>query len=280
MLGAALIVFREVIEAGLIVGIVLAAMRGAHNRAMTVTLGVAGGVAGACLVAALAGRIGAAFEGAGAELFQAAVLGTAVVMLAWHNAWMASHGREMARNLRSLGTAVSRGERPAIALTLVVGLAVLREGSEVVLFLGGVAASGGLTIGETAAGAGLGLAAGAAVSTLMYLGLLAIPAGRLLNVTSWMILLLAAGMASRAVAVLQQAGYADVLSAPLWDTSWLLPDASILGRAAQTLVGYTDQPNGLQLLTYLATALAIWALARIARIAVAPRPPRGPLAVE
>jgi len=277
MLGAALIVFREVIEAGLIVGIVLAAMRGASNRVPTVTLGVVGGVAGACVVAALAGRIGAAFEGAGAELFQAAVLATAVVMLAWHNAWMASHGREMARNLRTLGTAVSKGERPAVALTMVVGLAVLREGSEVVLFLGGVAASGGLTIGETAAGAGLGLVAGAAVSTLMYLGLLAIPAGRLLNVTSWMILLLAAGMASRAVAVLQQAGYADVLSAPLWDTSWLLPDASILGRAAQTLVGYTDQPNGLQLLTYLATALAIWALARFM---ATPRPPRAPMAAE
>src|SRR5262249_55198689 len=150
------------------------------------------------------------------------------------------------------------GERPAAALAVVVGLAVLREGSEVVLFLGGVAASGGLSFTETVVGGGGGLVAGSLVSALMYVGLLAIPAGRLLSVTSWMILLLAAGMASRAVAVLQQAGYAEVLSAPLWDTSWLLPDASILGRAAQTLVGYTDQPNGLQLLVYLATAITIW----------------------
>ena len=66
----------------------------------------------------------------------------AVVMLMWHNAWMARHGREIAAEMRNIGIAVSEGAKPLTALAIVVGLAVLREGSEVVLFLYGIFASG------------------------------------------------------------------------------------------------------------------------------------------
>ena len=274
MLGALLIVFREMIEAGLVVGIVLAAARGVPGRGRIVGLGVFGGIAGACVLAAFADRLSGLFAGSGQEVFDATVLLVAVGMLAWHNAWMASHGRQMARELKTLGAEVSRGARPPIALAVVVGVAVLREGSEVVLFLAGVMASTGSSPVDTAIGAGLGVAAGGALSALMYLGLLAIPVGRLFAVTGWMILLLAAGMASRAVVFVQQAGYADVLSAPLWNTAWILPDRSLLGRVAQTLVGYTDQPNGLQVLVYVTAAFGMWALAQYARAHVAVRGPR------
>ena len=63
-------------------------------------------------------------------------------MLMWHNAWMARHGREIAEEMRTVGHAVSEGAKPLTALAIVVGLAVLREGSEVVLFLYGIFASG------------------------------------------------------------------------------------------------------------------------------------------
>lgn len=135
MLGALIIVFREVIEAGLIVGIVMAATRGVPGRGRWVTAGIIGGVLGAAIVAAFAGAISQAFQGSGQELFNATVLAIAVVMLMWHNAWMARHGREIAVEMREIGAAVSKGARPLTALGLVVGLAVLREGSEVVLFL-------------------------------------------------------------------------------------------------------------------------------------------------
>ena len=142
MLGALIIVFREVIEAGLIIGIVMAATRGVAGRGRWVSIGVVAGVAGAAVVALFAGGISQAFEGSGQELFNAGVLSIAVVMLMWHNAWMARHGREIAAEMRSVGTAVSEGAKPLTALAIVVGLAVLREGSEVVLFLYGIAASG------------------------------------------------------------------------------------------------------------------------------------------
>ncbi len=273
MLAALVIVFREVIEAGLIAGIVLAATRGVAGRGRMVAAGIAGGVLGACVLAAFAGRLGALFAGAGQELFNAAVLLAAVVMLAWHNVWMASHGREMARNLRAVGARVVSGERPPAALAVVVGIAVLREGAEVVLFLYGVISSGGVTSASVAMGGALGMLAGVAVAALMYAGLLAIPAARLFQATGWLITLLAAGMAAQAIAFLQQGGFAQLWQTPLWDTSGVLAEGSIPGRLAHTLVGYTDQPDGLQLVAWLLTAATIWWLARVMRGRVRPGGP-------
>ena len=272
MLAALVIVFREMIEAGLIVGIVLAASRGVRGRWRMVGGGIAGGVLGACVLAAFAGELASLFEGSGQELLQVTVLLAAVAMLTWHNVWMSSHGREMARQLRDVGRGVSAGERPPMALAIVVGIAVLREGSEVVLFLYGVLASGGSTAAGVAAGGALGVAAGGLVAALMYGGLLAIPAHRLFSATSWLITLLAAGMAAQAASFLQQGGFVDLWGTPLWNTSWLLSDGSIAGRLAHTLVGYTDQPDGLQLAAWAATIAIIWSLGRAVRRPAPARP--------
>jgi high-affinity iron transporter len=272
MLGALIIVFREVIEAGLIVGIVMAATRGVPTRGRWVGMGILVGVAGAALVAIFASAISQAFEGAGQELFNATVLGIAVVMLMWHNAWMARHGREIAEEMRTVGHAVSEGAKPLTALAIVVGLAVLREGSEVVLFLYGIFASG--TSGpDLLIGGLLGVAAGAAFTGLTYFGLLAIPNRHIFSVTSWLIALLAAGMAAQAVQFLNNAGLATVLEHTVWDTSWLLSDGSLFGKLMHTLIGYTDRPTELQLVTYIATLFAMFLLMRIARPAPRQRVP-------
>ena len=264
MLGALIIVFREVIEAGLIVGIVMAATRGVAGRGRWVGFGILAGVLGAALVAAFAGAISQAFEGAGQELFNASVLGVAVVMLMWHNAWMARHGREIAEEMRTVGTAVSEGAKPLTALAIVVGLAVLREGSEVVLFLYGIFASGTSGL-DLLVGGLLGIAAGAAFTGLTYFGLLAIPSRYIFSVTSWLIALLAAGMAAQSVQFLNNAGVVIVLERTVWDTSWLLSDGSLFGKLLHTLIGYTDRPTELQLMTYIATLFAMFLLMRIAR---------------
>lgn len=90
------------------------------------------------------------------------MLATAVVMLIWHNVWMAHHGRTLAAELHQAGCAVVEGHRPLVALTVVVGAAVLREGAELVLFLYGIAVSGGGSAQALVAGGFAGLALGAA----------------------------------------------------------------------------------------------------------------------
>jgi high-affinity iron transporter len=263
MLATAIIVFREVLEASLVVGIVLAASRGVPRRGVWVASGIAAGILGAALVAAGAGTIAAAVNGIGQELFNATILFTAVAMLGWHNIWMNRHGRELASAAATLGKAVVSGSRPLYALALVVGIAVLREGSEIVLFLYGVAlvsAAGGLSM---LGGGILGLAGGAAIGALIYLGLLAIPLRRLFTVTSWLILLLAAGMASQGAAFLMQANLLPSLGNELWDTSSILSERSVLGLLLHVLIGYSAQPAGIQVVFYLATLLGILALTRV-----------------
>jgi high-affinity iron transporter len=262
MIAALIIVFREVIEAGIVVGIVLVVTRGIPSRGFWIGYGIVGGVAGACLVAAFAGAIANAFAGSGQELFNAVILLAAVVMLAWHNVWMARHGREIAAAAKTVSEAVAAGSRTMAALAVVVGIAVLREGSEVVLFLYGIAVSSKDTAIAMATGGVTGVLLGAGVSAMMYNGLLRIPARHLFSVTSWLIALLAAGMAAQAAAFLQLAGIVTAFAQTLWDTSNLLADNSVLGKALHALIGYTDRPTALQLLVYLATLATIFILMR------------------
>ncbi len=164
MLGALIIVFREVIEAGLIVGIVLAVTQGVPGSRPVIAVGVAAGVVGASLVAAFAGAIGEALAGVGQEIFNASILLIAVVMLIWHNVWMASHGRELAAEVKRVGEAVRTGSSSILALGVVCAVAVMREGSEIALFMYGLVASAGSTTGELVTGSILGLAAGVGVT--------------------------------------------------------------------------------------------------------------------
>ena len=262
MLATAIIVFREVLEAALIVGIVMAASRGVMRRGAWVGGGVAAGILGAMAVAGGAETIAGLAAGTGQEVFNAIVLFAAVAMLGWHNIWMTRHGREMTMAANRLGAAVRAGTQPLWALAFAVGLAVLREGSEIVLFLYGVAASGD-GAAPMALGGALGLAAGVAAGAGLYLGLVRIPLRHLFLVTSWLVLLLAAGMASQAAAFLLQADLLPPFGTTVWDTSFLLSDQSLVGRVLHTLIGYTAQPAGIQLVFYLATLLVIGSLMRL-----------------
>lgn len=275
MFASAIIVFREVIEAGLIVGIVLAVTKGLLGRGRYIVAGLAGGLAGAGLVAVFADVLSDAFAGSGQELFNAGILGLAVVMLAWHNVWMARHGRELARELRDVGQAVANGSRSLLALSLVVGVAVLREGSEVVLFLYGVLVSSGGSGSELFLGGIIGLVLGGALSALTYRGLVSIPPRHLFAVTGWLITLLAAGMAAQAVAFLQQGGYVSSLQQTVWDTSAILSDSSVVGRMLHTLVGYSDQPSVMQLIVYVVVLVAIAGLTRLMQPGSKPSRPSG-----
>ena len=280
MLGALIIVFREVIEAGLIVGIVLAVTQGVRGSRATIAAGVTAGVVAAILVAAFAGAIASALEGVGQELFNASILIIAVVMLIWHNVWMASHGRELAAEVRRVGDAVRTGARSILALGVVCAVAVTREGSEVALFMYGLAASAGSTTSDLVAGSALGLLAGVVLTAVTYLGLVAIPQRRLFAVTTLLISFLAAGLAAQAALFLQQAGVVTMLQGTAWDTSAILSDTSLFGRVLHTLIGYSDQPSVLQVLVWLATLAVIVALTKAFAPSQVAAPKTRPAAAE
>ncbi len=267
MLAALIIVFREIIEAGLVVGIVAAITQGIAGRTLWITAGVLAGVLVSCIVALFTGTIAAAFAGSGQELLNAGILFLAVLMLAWHNIWMAQHGKELAEQLKSVGKSVAAGSKGLAALAVVVGAAVLREGAEVVLFLYGIFVTGNEAPVSLAIGSVLGLCLGAVLSYLTFRGLVRIPPKHIFRVTGIMVTLLAAGMAAQAIGFLESANLVTWLDATAWDTSGLLSEASIAGRISHTLIGYIEQPTLLQVVAYLTTVIVIAGLSRMARVA-------------
>ena len=252
MAGVALLVFREVLEAALIVSIVCAATRGVPRRGIFVAGGIVLGVLGALLVALSAGFIANLAGGAGQDVFNAGVLLAAVLMIGWHVVWMSAHGREMAREMQAVGGAVKSGSRSLAVLLTVVALAVLREGSELVLFLYGMAA-GGIGVAGLGLGIALGVAAGALMGFGLYFGLLRIPLRHFFSVTNVLLMLLAAGLASAAAGFLMQSDLLPAWGAQLWNTSHFLSDDSMLGRTFGILIGYKAAPAGIQVAFYLAT---------------------------
>jgi len=264
MFGTSLIVFREVLEAAMIIGIIAAATQGIPTRGRWLVGGTLLGLAGSALVAASMEGIAQFADGIGQEVFNASILGVAVLMLAWHSIWMASRGREIAAEARLIGSAIRGGQRNLSVLLVVIAIAVLREGAETVLFLYGVAVSGSSTFLEMATGGALGLASGVAVGITLYLGLLRIPVRWFFTVISALVLLLAAGMAAQAARFLVQADLLPSLKSPLWDVSGVLPNESAVGAVLHGLVGYDAHPAGIQVVFYVTVAVVIAACMRLA----------------
>ena len=269
MYAAAIIVFRESLEAALIISVMLAATRGIAQRGRWVAGGVGLGLAGAVLVASAMELIANMLDGMGQEFFNVAILLTAVAMLAWHNIWMTTHGRELAQQMKNTAREVSDGRSECSIILLVIALAVMREGSETALFLYGVAAEGDNGIRNTLTGGAMGLASGALVASLLYAGLLRIPLRWFFLVTGALVLLLAASMASQAARLLIQADVLPSLAAPLWNTSSVLPQNTVAGTLLHGLIGYDAEPAGMQVVAYLVVLITIssgmaWASRRAA----------------
>jgi len=251
MFGTAIIVFREVLEAAIIIGIVAAATRDVPGRTRWLVAGLLAGLTGAGIVAASTDVIASFASGVGQELFNAIVLGIAVLMLAWHNIWMSSHGAELASHARAVGADIREGRSECSIIFLVVGLAVLREGSETVLFLYGVAASSSGTTSTMLAGGLTGMLAGVALGYAIYAGLLRVPMRWFFAATGLLVLLLAAGMASTAAHFLIQADLLPSLASPIWDTSAALPEHGLTGMLLHSLIGYDARPAGMQVIFYI-----------------------------
>lgn len=262
MFAAALVVFRESLEAALIISIMAAATRGIPMRGRWIVGGVLVGLLGAAIVASSMEFISNAASGLGQEIFNAAILLLAVAMLAWHNIWMSIHGREMAAQAREAALAIKDGSRERSLILLVVSLAVLREGSETVLFLYSLASGGTTGLQTTVGGGAMGLAAGLLVGGLLYAGLLRVPLRWFFLVTGLLVLLLAASMASQAARFMVQADLLPSLGAPLWDTSSVLSRDTALGTFLHALIGYDPQPAGMQVVFYVVTLIAITASMR------------------
>lgn len=261
MLSTAVIIFREVLEIAMILGVILAATRGVSGRWPWIMAGFGAGIGGAGLVALFAQTISGAMEGMGQEFFNALILFTAALVIGWTAVWMKTHAGALVGELRQTGHQVQQGKLPLYSLAVIIGLSFLREGSEIVLFVYGMTLSGQETA-SIVLGCTIGMALGLLLGTLLYFGLLRLPARRMLAVTGWLLMLLVAGLAAQGTGYLSAAGWFPHLSTPVWDTSWLLSESSVPGKALHSLVGYMARPTPIELIVYVATLTILLAVLR------------------
>ena len=256
MFATAVIMFREVLEASLIIAIVLGASRGIAGRGRWVASGIGLGLLGASIVAIVANVASSVFSGNGQAILNAVILLSAVAMLTWHNVWMSAHGRQLSSEVKAVGLGVQSGQRPLTALLVITMVAVMREGSEAVLFLWAIATSGEQSLNMVMGGLG-GVIVGILVGLLLYFGLLRIPVRHFFSITSWLILLLAAGLAAQAAGFLNQIGLLPDLGNGVWNTSNILSQTSVVGQLLHILVGYIARPSGIEVVFYVGTFLTI-----------------------
>lgn len=277
MFPTATIVFREIIEVALVIGIVMAATKGLPGRVSLVLAGLGVGVLGSAVIAFFTESIANAIDGMGQEIFNAAVMFVAVGFLSWTVIWMKTHGRELAQKLKTVGDEVVRGDKSVYVLVGVVALATFREGAEIVLFTYGMTASGAFPISDILIGGIAGAIGGAIVGLMLYMGLLKAAQKHLFTVTSWLLIVLTAGMAAQGANFLIAAGVLPTLHPQVWDTSSILSGGSFLGETLKVLIGYTPRPTGMELVFYSSVLVIVGASYKLIG---ASKKPQAPVAAE
>jgi high-affinity iron transporter len=134
----------------------------------------------------------------------------------------------------------------------------MREGSEAVFFLFGTMQTGEDTAAMLTGGI-FGLFAGAGLGFLLYQGLVRIPMKYVFQVMGFLLMLLAAGMASQAALNLVIVDMLPAIIETLWDTSSILSEDSFVGNVLHVMMGYDEQPSGMQMIVFAVTlSLMMW----------------------
>jgi high-affinity iron transporter len=260
------IVWRESVEALLVVGILYAWLKNGDADARRgipyLWAGVVAGLLAAVALGAALVGFTEVLSGDAQDYFQTGMVLVACVLIVQMVLWMKHHGRSMKRDMEA---SLERSKQDANwwGVTLLVALAIAREGSETVIFLYGLGfgQSGHVDPMQYLAVA-IGLALAFLTFYLLQLGGKIFSWRLFFRVTEIMLLFLAAGLFETGVDKLIDKEILPVVMNQVWDTSWLLDDSSTFGSLVATLTGYRAHPAGMNLIAYAVYWAVIYLLLR------------------
>jgi high-affinity iron transporter len=249
VLANVLIGLREGLEAGLVVGILVAYLRkiGRADVLSRLWLGIAGAVLLSLAVGAILtfGPYGLSFQAQ--EILGGALSIVAVGMVTWMTFWMARHARGLSSELRAGVDKAVHGS--AVALVLLGVVSVGREGVETALFVwASVNAGADAALGTVGAVAGILVAV--ALSYLIYRGFVRINLSRFFFWTGVFLVIVAAGVLSYGVGDLQEASVLPGWGVPAFSVAALIPATSWYGVLLGGVFNYTPEPTWLQLIVW------------------------------
>lgn len=264
MLQIAIVVFREVLEIALILGILTAATKDITGRSKWILGGLGMGIISSVILALFTDKISESLDGMGQEFFNGLILLAAAVMIGWTVLWMQKHAKSLSGELKRLGTSIRDGKKPLYILMVVVFLSVLRESAEIVLFTYSYYIAG-TGFKEILLGLLLGIATGSAAGLALYLGIIKASGKYFFIVTTWLLIFFSAGIAAQGIGFWINANIVPAFGNPIFDSSEILSQQSFFGKFLNIFFGYIDQPAGSQLIAYFVMLLVLVVGLRVAK---------------
>jgi high-affinity iron transporter len=264
MLQIAIVVFREILEISLILGILTAATKEIEGRSKWILGGLGLGVMASFLLAFSTDKISESLDGMGQEFFNGLILLSAAAMIGWTVLWMQKHAKSISGELKRLGHSIRDGKKPLYVLLVVVFLSVLRESAEIVLFTYSYYISG-TAISEIIFGLIAGIIFGSMAGAALYFGIIKASGKYFFITTTWLLIFFAAGIAAQGIGFWINAEIVPALGNPIFDSSSILSQQSFFGKILNIFFGYNDHPAGAQLIAYFVMLVTLILGLRIAK---------------
>lgn len=264
MFQIALVVFRECLEISMILGIISAATQIIQNSVLYIIAGTMSGIIAASCLAFVISNFYISLGGFGDEILNVSIIFATVIVVGLTAIWVNNYSHQISGKMKDLTSEIEKGMAPKIMVTFVVGTTIFREVAEIILYVGGIAsAMPHLEPLDYLTGFLIGVGGSVLVSVAIYYGLSKVAVKYLFKVSFFMLILIAASLASEAAGILTSIGWWGFYNDPLWDSSWLISDFSFAGKILKTLIGYNSKPNILQVIAYLGTIATILVCSKI-----------------
>ena len=258
MLASFLIVFRESLEAALIIGIILAYLNrtGKSEYNNIVYLGVASAIVASVILALLFNALAVSFTGQFEEIFEGTTMLVAAAILTYMIFWMLKQSHVTEEMQEKISSELDSGHK--FGLFFVSFIAVFREGIETVLFLGAVSFSS--TGADILIGGIVGIVIAVMLGYILFATSKKVNIKKFFTATSILLILFAAGLTAHGVHEFQEAGVIPVFVEEVWDINpELNPDGSYpmlhekgtIGEIAKGLFGYNGNPSLLEVAVYI-----------------------------
>jgi len=244
-----IIAFREGLEAFLVVGIILAFLEKSSlgHIEKYVWSGFGAGVLSSFVLAFIFRVVVDGFESEDLQYnISLGVLAIAIILLSYMVFWMKNNSDTQAMHKK-----ISLSQNQKIITFFIVFTAILREGLEIVLFTLALMMDEEVSQNDVLSGLGLGLGVAGFFIYLLFKTSVKLPLKQFFTYSSYFIILIVAGLVSLFVKGLQAYEYIPTFVAPLYDSSFLLTNDSIMGKVFGALVGYDAEPSLLQVAFWL-----------------------------
>jgi len=263
MIKIAIIMFREFVEVAILIGIIMAATKNIKNSKYLISAGVIFGIMAAMIFSFFIKSIADSFDGIGSELFDVCIIMLTVASISWAVVWMQGYSKKIKENFKVTTTEIINNQASNYMLIMLVAVTILRETAEIILFLYSIASTDSMATIDYVIGVSMGCLSGLLVGAALYFGLLKIAGRYIFPISSFLLLLIAAGLASKAAGIMTSTGLLESFSDQLWDSSWLASDDSVLGETLSILTGYESKPNGLQVIFYFSTIIITYFMLKL-----------------